>query len=67
MDIVQITDAAAAWLDVWCRGSAHPSVVLASLRRLAAQAQDGQARAAVERARLAVAAVPYGSVQAFTA
>ena len=67
MDLAQIADAAAAWLDVWRHGSAHPSVVLASLRRLATQARDPQARAAVERARLMAASVPFGSVQAFAA
>ena len=67
MDLEQITDAAAAWLDVWRHGSAHPSVVLASLRRLTTQARDPQARAVVERARLAAASVPFGSVRAFAA
>ena len=67
MDLAQITNATAAWLDVWRHGSAHPRVVLASLRRLATQARDPQARAVVERAQLVAASVPFGSVQAFAA
>ena len=67
MDPTQIADAAAAWLDVWRHGSAHPAVVLAALRRLAAQARDLEARAVVEHAQLVAASVPFGSVQAFVA
>ena len=67
MDSTQLTNATAAWLDVWRHGSAHPTIVLASLRRLATQARDPQSRAAVERARQAVAAVPFGSVEAVAA
>jgi glutathione S-transferase len=65
MDQARISDAAAAWLDLWCHGGAHPGVVLASFRRLEAQARDPRALAAVERARRVAARVPFGSIQDF--
>ena len=68
MDLMQIANATAAWVDVWRHGSAHPSIVLAALRRLAERvAPDPQAAALVEDGRRVVASVPFGSIQAFAA
>ncbi len=66
MDRTQLVNATAAWVDVWRHGSAHPTTVIAALRRLAARAQDDPAALAiVRRGQAMVASVPFGSVQAF--
>ena len=68
MDLMQIANATAAWVDVWRHGSAHPSVILAALRRLAERVGgDPEAVAVVEDGRRVVASVPFGSIQAFAA
>ena len=64
MDGTRIERSAAAWVEAWERGSAHPAVIAAALRALAARATDPRTRAAVARGQRRLAAVPYAGVWA---
>ncbi len=63
MDLEQVANETAAWVEAWMHGNAQPRVVLAALQRLGLRATgDPEAMAIVERGWRAVAATPFGSV-----
>ena len=64
MDLRQVANETAAWVEVWLHGNAQPRVVLAALSRLGDRAAgDPAALAIVERGQRVVATHPFGSVQ----
>lgn len=67
MDLAHLTSTTAAWIEAWQHGSTHPTVVLASLRRLDERTcHDPRAHAIVGHAQRVMASIPFGSVQEFT-
>lgn len=64
MDLQQVTNATAAWVEAWMYGNAQPKVVLLALASLGRQhADQPRALAIVERGRAVIANNPFGSVQ----
>ena len=64
MDLRQIENATAAWVEAWLHGNAQPGVVRDALRRLAERAApDPIAQARVRRGQRLIECYPFGSVQ----
>ncbi len=64
MDLRQIENATAAWVEAWLHGNAQPGVVLDALRRLAERtAPDPIAHAHVRHGQRLIASYPFGSIQ----